>query len=329
MKAICPNCEKETEIALIRGKETVRVRGEPVEVDSEYSKCAECGEEFENTRGYDSLEAAYREYRRQHNLLQPEDIQGWRKRYGVTQKELSQLLGWGDATLSRYENGALQSEANEKMLRLVMEPHNLLKLIEESPGALPTDKHRRLVKELGAAEAEACSFERVMEERFANYEPDEFSGYRRFDLQRLFNAILFLCRGGQLKTKLNKLLFYADFKHFKEYTISLTGVHYVHLQLGPVPINYEFFFAELINEGFLEVDEILVGPYWGENYLTKREPDLTIFSDSEIKVLADVKDYFRSFTSSQIKDFSHKERGYLETMAGQPITYRFAQDLQI
>ena len=36
MKAICPNCEKETEIALIRGKEIVRVRGEPVEVDAEY-----------------------------------------------------------------------------------------------------------------------------------------------------------------------------------------------------------------------------------------------------------------------------------------------------
>lgn len=329
MKAICPNCEKETEIALIRGKETVRVRGEPVEVASEYSKCAECGEEFENTRGYDALEAAYQEYRRRHNLLQPEDIQGWRKRYGITQKELSQLLGWGDATLSRYENGALQSEANEKMLRLVMEPHNLLKLIEESPGALPAGKHSRLVKELGAAEAEACSFERVMEERLSKYEPDEFSGYRQFDLQRLFNAILFFCRGGQLKTKLNKLLFYADFKHFKEYTVSLSGARYLHLPLGPVPNNYEFYFAELINEGLLEVDEVLVGQYWGENYLAKREPDLTIFSDSEIKVLADVKDHFRNFTSSQIKDFSHQERGYLETMAGHPISYRFAQELQI
>lgn len=329
MKAICPNCEKETEIALIRGKETVRVRGEPVEVDAEFSKCSECGEEFENTRGYDSLEAAYREYRRQHNLLQPEDIQGWRKRYGITQKELSQILGWGDATLSRYENGALQSEAHEKMLRLVMEPHNLLKLIEESPGALPVDKHNRLVKELIAAEAEACSFERVMEERLAKYEVDEFSGYRQFDLQRLFNAILFFCRGGQLKTKLNKLLFYADFKHFKEYTVSLSGVRYLHLPLGPVPNNYEFYFAELINEGYLEVDEVLVGQYWGENYLTKKEPDLTIFSDVEIKILVDVKDHFRNFNSSQIKDFSHQERGYLETITGQPISYRFAQELQI
>src|SRR3989304_4082899 len=320
MKAICPNCEKEPELAVIRGKETVRVRGEPVEVASEYSKCAECGEEFETPRGYASLEAAYREYRRQHNLLQPEDIQGWRKRYGVTQKELSQLLGWGDATLSRYENGALQSEANEKMLRLVMEPHNLLKLIEESPGALPADKHSRLVKELGAAEAEACSFERVMEERFANYEPGEFSGYRRFDLQRLFNAILFLCRGGALKTKLNKLLFYADFKHFKEYAVSITGVHYVHLDYGPVPDNYDYFAAELLSGHEIKTEEVFFGNYSGHNLISCVEPDLSVFSDSELKILTEIKEYFKSYGSKQIKDFSHQEKAYRETTSSEKIS---------
>ncbi|MDZ7841653.1 MAG: type II toxin-antitoxin system MqsA family antitoxin [Gammaproteobacteria bacterium] len=113
----------------------VEVRGEPVEVAAEFFKCTECGAEFENTRGRDSLALAYREYRRRHDMLQPEQIRNWRKRYGLTQKELSRLLGWGDVTLSRYETGALQVAAHEKILRLAMEPHNLITLIDETAGS--------------------------------------------------------------------------------------------------------------------------------------------------------------------------------------------------
>lgn len=329
MKAVCPNCEKETKIERIRTKERIDVRGETIDIETDYSKCTECGAEFENTRGHDALEEAYRAYRARHGMLQPEQIRDWRKNMGLTQKEMSALLGWGDATLSRYENGALQDEAHDKILRLAMEPHNLLKLIRETSRAVSDQKRNRLIAELEAAEVEACSFERIFEERFGGYEPDEYSGYRKLDTAKLLNAILFLCRGGTLKTKLNKLLFYADFKHFKEYTISLTGAHYVHLQYGPVPQNYEFYFAELVNERKLEIEETEVGQYFGENCISRKEPDMRVFLDSEIKVLAEVKDYFKDFNSSRIRNFSHKERGYNETQLGEAISYQYAKDLQM
>lgn len=329
MKAICPNCEKETKINRIRTKENIEVRGKLVEVENEYSKCTECGEEFENTRDHDALEIAYREYRVQHGMLLPEQIRDWRKNMGLTQKELNAILGWGGATLSRYENGALQVEAHDKILRLVMEPRNLLKLIRETSGVLSEDKRSRLIAELEAAEFEACSFERIFEEHFGGYEPDEYSGFRKLDIPKLLNAILFLCRGGTLKTKLNKLLFYADFKHFKQYTVSLTGARYVHLPYGPVPNNYQFYFAELLNEAKLEIEEVQFGEHIGERCVARIEPDISAFADSELKVLAEIKDHFQSYNSSQIKDFSHKERAYLETESGQRISYRFAEYLQI
>src|SRR3990167_669258 len=141
MKGICPNCEKETEIELVKTKEEIQVRGEIIEVEVEYYKCLGCGEEFDDPRSNDDpLDKAYREYRRRHGMLQPEEIRVFRKRYGLTQNELSSLLGWGGATLSRYENGALQDEAHERVLRLAMEPHNLLKLMEKTEGSLPENK---------------------------------------------------------------------------------------------------------------------------------------------------------------------------------------------
>lgn len=331
MRNICPSCEKVTDIEVIRDKEVIEVRGERIEVDSEYFRCTSCNEDFENTRGYDSHDAAYREYRRRRNLLQPEEIQAWRKGYGLTQREVSRLLGWGGVTLSRYETGALQTEAHERMLRLAMEPHNLLKLIVDSSDVLTVEKRQRLIAELEAAEAESCSFERFFEDQFGKYEPDEFSGYKRLDIERLFAAILFFCRGGrgQLKTKLTKLLFYADFKHFREYAVSVTGARYVHLPLGPVPDNYEYYFAQLIADQSLEAEEVLIGNYVGENFISKKEPDLSMFADSEIKVLSIVKDYFKDHTSTEIKDLSHREPAYRDTDKGQKISYRFAESLQI
>lgn len=329
MKDICPNCEKETEIELVRTKEVVEVRGEPIEVDAEFFKCTECGVDFESTQGPDSLTLAYQEYRHRHEMLQPQQIRDWRKQYGLTQNELSKILGWGGVTLSRYENGALHSEAHEKILRLSMEPHNLMTLIEETPDALPDDKRDRLLGELRAADDEACSFERLFEERFGQYAPDEFSGYRKLDSQKLFNTILFFSVGGQLKTKLNKLLFYADFKHFKEYSVSITGARYVHLQYGPVPDDYDYYFAELLRERYLDVEEEILGNYTGFKCVARVEPDLGTFDQSERDVLEQVISYFRKFGSAEIMKFSHDEAAYASTVEGETISYRHAENLRI
>ena len=149
MRGICPNCEKETELEVVRATEEIEIRGESVPVDVEYYRCLACGEEFEDPRSDDDpLDRAYREYRRRHGMMQPEDIQATRKRYGLTQSEMSRLLGWGAVTFSRYENGALQDEAHGKILRLAMEPRNLLTLIKENPGTLTEEKRAHLVEQL-------------------------------------------------------------------------------------------------------------------------------------------------------------------------------------
>jgi len=329
MKGICPNCEKETELEIVRTKEMIEVRGEPIEVDVEFFKCTECGADFESTRGPDALVLAYQEYRHRHDMLQPEQIRNWRKQYGLTQNELSQILGWGGVTLSRYENGALHSEAHEKILRLAMEPHNLITLIEETPDALPEDKRERLLGELRSADAEACSFERLFEERFGQYAPDEFSGYRKLDWRKLFNAIIYFCSDGQPKTKLNKLLFYADFKHFKEYAVSITGARYVHLQYGPVPDDYDYYFAELSRERYLDVEEEIFGNYTGFKCVSRVEPDSDVFNQSERDVLEQVINHFRGFGSAEIMKFSHEEAAYASTMEGETISYRYAENLRI
>ena len=64
-------------------------------------------------------------------------------------------------------------------------------------------------------------------------------------------------------------------------------------------------------------------------FYADKAPDLSVFSNSEIKTLIEVKEYFENFGAGKIKDFSHKENGYKETRNGQIISYAYADDLQL
>jgi putative zinc finger/helix-turn-helix YgiT family protein len=147
MKGICPNCEDYKELELIEVTEVIRVRRELIEVVSNLLKCESCSETFEDpTLPSDPHAKAYREYRKRHGMLQPEEIRSFREQNGLTQLEMGKILGWDAITLSRYENGALQTEAHEKAFRLAMEPHNLLRLLEEArEGAFDEGKKARIV----------------------------------------------------------------------------------------------------------------------------------------------------------------------------------------
>lgn len=331
MKNICLNCEKETKTEFIKTKEEFKVRGEAIELDVEYLKCLECGNEFRPPKSTaDPINQAYREYRKRHGMLQPEEIRKRRERYGFTQQEMSRLLGWGFATLSRYENGALQDDAHEKAFRRAVEPHNLLKMLEETPNAINApEKRERLMKELKALDEESRSFENIYLERFGHYQPDEYSGFKKLDIEKFINAILFFCKEGILKTKLNKLLFYADFKHYKDYSVSITGMRYARYPYGPVPDKYDYYFATLVDENAVSVsEEFYPNGYSGEQLISVKQTDLSMFTTTELKMLASVKEYFKDMTSTKISEFSHQEKGYIETPERQFISYAYADDLR-
>lgn len=331
MHSCCPICEKESTLILHKGIEEINIRGEKIPVEIEYYRCQECGEEFENPQpGYDPLEIAYNEFRSRKGYVQPSEIRDFRKKLGITQTEFSQLLGIGIATLSRYENGALQDEAHDRVLRLGMDPDNLLKLIKNNPRALSSETRQELIQKI-VQERQRVNWKDFLIDLYGNYESDLFCGYKRFDAEKLFQVIKFFCYPeGVYKTKLTKLLFYADFKHFKDYSVSITGSKYAHLPYGPVPDQFENWFTVLLNDDpSLVKEEVWWGDKPGEVFISNQSANISILSTSEIKILAQVKEKFDKFNAKNIKDFSHKEKGYQATQNGELISYEYAEDLQI
>lgn len=330
MKALCPYCEKETDLEIVRCEEEAIVRGEKIRVNNEYLKCLECGGDFYDPKSpRDHLDEAYREYRRRHNMLQPEEIKNLRSEYGLTQGELSKLLGWGAATISRYENGALQDEAHDKQLQLITEPANLSLLLDKTPEALAPGKRERLIESLKEADFRSCSFDNFFNEHLGGYEASRLSGFKKLDLNKLYAAIIYLCKGSITETALNKLLFYADFKHFKEYATSITGARYAHLPYGFVLNDYALIFGALVRDGAIEEDEVFHWKYPVKILKPKIRPDLDIFEPSELKILAEIKEHLGGWSAKKLTDFSHKEKGYVDTGDGEIIAYEYAKALQI
>ena len=159
MQELCFNCDYEEELPPIREPVTITVRGELISATKEFYQCPNCGHAFTSSLGHDALDEAYREYRRRHNLLQPEDIRHWREQYGLTQQELSALLGWKEITLSKYENGALQEESQDTLLKFALEPINLLQLIKRKPEAVNLDKRATLIEQLSSNQSLAKHLE--------------------------------------------------------------------------------------------------------------------------------------------------------------------------
>ena len=121
------------------------------------------------------------------------------------------------------------------------------------------------------------------------------------------------------------------FKHFKDYSIGITGAKYVHLPYGPVPDNYNMFLAAVVNAGRIEIEEVsyMGGEYTGEKYTSVDEPLLSVFSDTELKSLIWVKERFKGLTARALSDFSHDEKAYQETSTGEVISYEYATFLKI
>ena len=334
VRGFCSNCERETRLGLVTKEEVIRVRNKPIKIELQYLRCVECGDEvFDPSLNVDPFSLAYRKYRKEYGFLQPEEIREWRKANKLTQGELAKLLGVGGATTSRYENGALQDPSHEKLLRLAMNPSNLLQLVEESEGVFTESKKRRLIEGLQQVQAGENSIDSTIMVSLGNYEPNEYSGYKKLDLEKLYSAILFFCKEGVLKTKLNKLLFYADFKHYKGYAISITGARYAHIPFGPAPDNYEIYYGALSSQKAIQfIEEIYPAkrggePVVGEIIKAVKKPDLSLFAASELRIMASVQEDFEKYNAREITDLSHKEVGYQETEDGGTISYDYAKKL--
>ncbi|HEY3317076.1 MAG TPA: type II TA system antitoxin MqsA family protein [Coriobacteriia bacterium] len=332
MRAKCRWCDNDIEPVIKEVEETYPVKGDTITVRTQVAFCPDCDKEV-YCESLDSVtvEKAYALFRAKHGLLSPEVIRETREKYGLSQRSFSLLLGWGEVTLHRYESGSLQDPAHDATLRLATRPENVKLLFEANGNRLPPQQRAILEQRLESLLDGSCVCEAV-----GLYVPrvttvvDQFTGFRGFSSEKLREMIVFFCKSQRTyKTKLNKLMFYADFLHFRKFTVSISGSPYLHLQHGPVPEHYDIVQASLVEDGSLVEHEVDFREYGGSYFTIGREPDLSLFSDEELASLEFVCSHFASWTSKGLRDYSHEEDAYKSTQYRETISYLSSDTLSI
>lgn len=333
MKKYCEECGKEVETQIITKRESYDVCGENVEVEAQVLVCAECGEEFyseelDNT----TLVRAYNEYRIRHKLLLPEEIKKIREQYGLSQRSFAKLLNWGDKTICRYENGSIQDKAHNSLLLFLREPENMRTyLVENEVDFNERQKDKLLVVVEKLEQNEEYRTGRKFFNRFFAKVPCEENGYKAFDYDKFCAMVLFFSHRSTelLKTKLMKLLNYSDMIYYKENGISISGVRYAHLPYGPVPENFDLLLGTMAADHIAHIEVFYDNGYEKHQVVPEEEMQEGVLTENELNVLERIYSKFESFGSVDISNYSHKEKGYMETKKGEIISYAYAKDIEL
>lgn len=99
----------------------------------------------------DPLVAAYNAYRKVVGLPSPERMKEQRKCLGLSVKAFATLLGIGDASVSRYEKGALPSLLHQRAYKEFGTPAGMRRLLETNGTELETKDQEKILAALKSA----------------------------------------------------------------------------------------------------------------------------------------------------------------------------------
>lgn len=121
--------------------------------------------------------------------------------------------------------------------------------------------------------------------------------------------------------KLNKILFFIDFKNFRDTGRSVTGAEYQKLPLGPAPRALKPVLDEMKEQNEATVQSVNYFSYSQERVIALRAPDDTQFTPAERQLVEEVIAEFRPYNASEISELSHGFLGWQIAELGDTIPY--------
>lgn len=303
------------DMILRKDRRIIKFRKEEFEVIYHYYLCTDSNEQFTNTQLDElNINQVYNKYRVKYNIPFPDEIIEIRNKYGVSATKMAEILGFGINVYRNYENGEVPNLSNAKLIQLIKDPNEFLRLVQLADNVLEKDKLSKLKHKIQAIieideKREGDLY--LQQYLLGELKPDQTTGFKVPDLNKLAEMVIYFAEKLEpWKTKLNKLLFYADFLNYKQYGYALSGVRYRAINMGPVPNNFNSIYDYLANNNLVDIymtefEDGHNGDQFKPNSARKFNPEL--LSQSEIEILNIVSERFKNTSVKEIIDISHNE----------------------
>ena len=333
-KRICPCCMEEHEVKTVKIKEQATFKDRPINYDAVYTYCDAADELYMDERQIQGNDIRLKDaYRREEGLLTSEEISDICSKYGITQSDLCTLLGWGGKTITRYESHQVQDRAHDTILKKIYrDPEWFLSLLKDAKNNLSEEAYQ---KYLGAAtafyEADQDQYLRkAIQASYARFRGNKlFHGNTELSLDKVVDVIRYFASSTMItslyKVKLMKLMWYADALSYKRRGFAITGLVYLALPMGAVPVGHN----SIINLKDVPCEEVDMGETNAYHFFLKDKGSFTSLSGEDIEILDAVIEKLGRMSKDEIVSFMHKERAYVETAPRDVIQFKYAESLQI
>lgn len=333
---LCPMCDKVHEIEERKRVATTIMKDEEITYEERFYFCrnADMDEnEFETGDMMNkNLLNARNAYRIKKGLLTSDEIVEIRESYGLSQVDLARLLGWGEATISRYESKAIQDDAYDIMLRLIRDnplaAYEFLKKNSEKFSALKKSAIRKKILEKLDSYGKEFLTRQTFEGEYADFdEPSDANGYTLLNIDKIEAMISYLAEfmSNLYKVKLMKSLWYSDALSYKQTGKAMTGLVYRHEAMGALPVGH----YSLMNLENLNVQEEMSYNYDSMLHIYPgKNVDYSILNEEEKSILNMVVAKFKNYKASEIVQYMYEERAYKETSDGEIIPFSLAGEIR-
>lgn len=305
------------QMKLTKEQRSMIFRKETFDIVFHYYQCEDSGEQF-TSAALDELNMnqVYNQYRDKFNIPFPDEINNIRSKYGLSASKMSEILGFGVNSYRQYEAGEIPSVANAKLIQMVDDPQNFMEMTALCGTLDEKARGKYIQKAIFLAEEKKRNIFNInfKEYLLGNHLADIYSGYRNPNFEKITEMVVYFSdKLSPFKTKMNKLLFYADFLMFKQSCFSISGMRYKAIEMGPVPINFQSIFEYLANKDEIDIftTEFPQG-YIGEQFKAKngRPFRVELFSENELNVLEKVATVFKPTSTNEMIELSHLEEAW-------------------
>ncbi len=252
-----------------------------------------------------NLFQVYNEYRTRHAIPFPDQIIGLREHYGLSAAKMSQILGFGINQYRMYEDGEVPSLSNARTLLAAGEKALFKSFVEAAKSDMSESEFVRVMKKVEEADGDYKM----------DASPTAFTGYRTVSTDKISAAIKRFVEemGPVFVTKMNKLLFYADFLHYKQHGYGITGLTYRAMQYGPVPDGWGRIYSSL--PGVVMEEFVYPSGQSGIQLKCESWAQMDVLSESEKETLNQVCELFKDTSAGEISSVSHKEKAWTDNIS--------------
>ena len=336
MKVYCPYCKKEVEYK-IEKRDVKEFRGIEINTYENVAVCKECHQDlYVNEIEEKNNERICDIYREKANIIKPQDIVKLRKKYDISQRELTAILGFGKMTINRYERGGVPTKSQSDYIKLLIENDD--KFIEKVKEAYnKSNISEKTYKKIVSEEIGNSISKKDVQDNIRKYlilvlnrKPDIYNGYKTLDLEKIENMISYIA--SKVKnltiTSLNKYLWYIDMLSFNQRGVAITGLTYQNQKFGPTIVYKKYDELSLLDDKYKRED-IETENGNTTKIISNNNFTLDKISSSEKEIIDTIIKLLKNKNVTDISEISHREDGWKKTKIFEQISFEYAMNLKL